>query len=170
MAGAFEATPPEAVRKLFDTNTFGVMAMCQEVIPQMRERGSGTIINITSSATLAAFPLSAPYTASKQAIEGFTGSLALELAYFGVRAKILEPGYGPTTSFTANAVINPMELIPEAYMGFAAPIFEGFGAPQATTKESDVAEAVWTAVHDTTDRLHFPAGEDAVALAAAKFG
>lgn len=67
------------IRKVFATNTFGVMAMCQAVIPQMRERRSGVIVNLTTSVTLAAMPLAAAYTASTQAIEGFTGSLAHEL-------------------------------------------------------------------------------------------
>lgn len=58
--GAFEATPMSTVREIFETNTFGVMAMCQAVIPQFRERRAGTIVNVTSSATLAPFPLVAP--------------------------------------------------------------------------------------------------------------
>ncbi|MHC2380443.1 NAD(P)-dependent dehydrogenase (short-subunit alcohol dehydrogenase family) [Bradyrhizobium liaoningense] len=57
IVGAFEATPMAHIRKVFATNTFGVMAMCQGVIPQMRERRSGMIVNVTSSVTLAAMPL-----------------------------------------------------------------------------------------------------------------
>jgi len=71
---------------LFETNTLGVMAMVQAVIPQMRERRSGIIVNVTSRVTLAAMPLAAAYTASKQVIEGFTGLLAYQLAYFELRA------------------------------------------------------------------------------------
>lgn len=170
VVGAFEATPLDHIRKLFNTNTFGVMAMCQAIIPQMRERRSGCIINVTSSVTLAPFPLAAAYKASKQAIEGFTESLALELAYFDIRAKLVEPGYAPTTRFTANSSINPLDLIPEAYEGFAAPIFAAFGNPEMTTKESDVSQAVWTAVHDDAGTLRFPAGEDAVYFSKARFG
>jgi NAD(P)-dependent dehydrogenase (short-subunit alcohol dehydrogenase family) len=110
-------------------------------------------------------PLAAAYTASKQAIEGFTGSLAHELAYFKVRAKLVEPGYAPTTRFAQNSSVRIEDLIPEAYADFAAPIFAAFAQPAMTTKETDVAEAVWAAVHDTAGQLHFPAGPDAVALA-----
>lgn len=163
--GAFEATPMALVRQLFETNTIGAMAMCQAVIPQMRARRAGTIVNVTSSATLGAFPLAAAYTASKQAIEGFTGSLALELAHFGVRAKLVEPGYAPTTRFGANAIIPVEQLIPDAYVAFAQPIMKAFSEPALTTKESDVAEGVWNAVHDTEGELRFPAGLDAIALA-----
>jgi len=165
VVGAFEATPMAHIRKVFDTNTFGTMAVVQAVIPQMRARRSGVIVNVTSSVTLAPMPLAAAYTASKQAIQGFTGSLAHELAAFGVRVRLVEPGYAPTTRFAANTDIPVMDLIPEAYADFAGPIFAGFAKPGLTTRESDVAEAVWRAANDRSDRLHYPAGADAVALA-----
>src|SRR5690242_3928742 len=88
--GAFETTPMLTVREVFETNTFGVMAMTQAVLPQFRARRSGVIVNVTSSATLAPFPLVAAYTASKTAIEGFSESVAIELADFGVRVKLVE--------------------------------------------------------------------------------
>lgn len=153
------------VRKVFATNTFGVMAMCQAVIPQMRERRSGVIVNVTSSVTLAA-----AHTASKQAIEGFTGSLAHEFGYFNLRAKLVEPGYAPTTRFAQNTDVRIEDLIPTAYAGFATPIFEAFAHPAMTTKETDVADAVWEAVHDVSCRLQFPGGADAVALYEARRG
>jgi NAD(P)-dependent dehydrogenase (short-subunit alcohol dehydrogenase family) len=163
--GAFEAMPMSLIRQLIETNTIGVMAMCQAVIPQMRERRSGTIINVTSSVTLGEFPLAAAYTASKQAVEGFSGSLAHELGHFGVKVKLVEPGYAPTTRFGANAIISVEKLLPTAYAEFARPILEAFAKPGLTTRESDVAEAVWAAVHDAGGQLRFPAGPDAVALA-----
>lgn len=170
VVGAFEATPMAHIRKVFDTNTFGVMTMCQAVIPGMRARRSGVIVNVTSTVTLAAMPLAAAYTASKQAIEGFTGSLAHELGHFGVRVKLVEPGYGPTTRFSQNTDVKVEDLIPPAYADFAAPIFESFAKPAMTTREIDVAEAVWDAVADTKGRLRFPAGADAAALFKARFG
>jgi NAD(P)-dependent dehydrogenase (short-subunit alcohol dehydrogenase family) len=78
--GALEHSPMEKIRDVYATNTLGTIAMTQAVIPQMRERGTGMIVNVTSSATLASFPLAAAYTGSKRAIQGFTGSLAHELA------------------------------------------------------------------------------------------
>ncbi len=163
--GAFEATPMATVREVFETNTFGTMAMTQAVIPQLRARGAGMIVNVTSSASLAPMPLVAAYTASKTAIEGFTASLAHELATFGVAVKLVEPGYAPTTHFTANGEGRMRGLIPEAYAPFAQRIFDSLGALTAVTTQTDVAEAVWRAAHDTTDRLRYPAGADAVALA-----
>jgi len=164
--GAFEATPMATVREVFETNTFGVMAMCQAIIPQFRARRAGTIVNVTSSVTLAPMPLVSAYTASKTAIAGFTGSLEHELKSFDIRVKLVEPGYGPTTSFTTNGQQRMQGLLPEAYVPFAQSVFAGFSQPGAVTHESDVAEAVWRAANDTSDQLHFPAGADAVALAA----
>jgi NAD(P)-dependent dehydrogenase (short-subunit alcohol dehydrogenase family) len=165
VVGAFEATPMATVRELFETNTFGIMAMTQAVLPQFRARKSGVVVNVTSSVTLAPMPLAAAYTASKMAIEGFTGSLAFELAAFNVLVKLVEPGYGPTTRFASNGGARMEGLIPEAYAPFAKPIFAAFAHPAAVTRESDVAEGVWRAANDTTGQLRFPAGADAVALA-----
>ena len=167
VVGAFEATPMSHVRKVFETNTFGVMAMTQAVIPQFRLRRSGVVVNVTSSVTLAPMPLAAAYTASKMAIEGFTGSLAHELGAFDVRVKLVEPGYAPTTRFAHNTGVPIEDLIPDAYASFARPIFAAFAQPAMVTTEADVAEAVWRAANDTTGQLRFPAGADAVALAGA---
>ncbi len=166
--GAFEATPMATTREVFETNTFAVMAMTQAVLPQLRARRSGVVVNVTSSATLARMPLVAVYTASKMAIEGFTASLALELEAFNVRAKLVEPGYCPTSRFTSNTGSRMDGLIPEAYAPFAERAFAAFAQPAAVTTESDVAEVVWRAVNDATGQLRFPAGADAVALAQAR--
>jgi short-subunit dehydrogenase len=165
LLGAFEATPMTTVREVFETNTFGVMAMTQAVLPQLRARRSGVIVNVTSSATLAPMPLVAVYTASKTAIQGFTASLAHELEEFGVRVRLVEPGYGPTTRFAQNGGARMEGLIPEPYAPFAQRVFAEYAKPAAVTTEADVAEVVWQAANDTSARLHFPAGPDAVALA-----
>ena len=165
IVGVFEATPMAMVREVFETNTFGVMAMTQAVLPLFRERRSGVVVNVTSSVTLARMPLAAAYTASKAAIEGFTGSLVFELEPFNVRVKLVEPGYGPTTRFTSNGASRMEGLIPEAYTSFAEPILASFARPNAVTMPSDVAEVVWRAANDTTGQLRFPAGADALALA-----
>lgn len=168
--GAFEATPMATVHELFETNTFGTMAMCQAVIPQFRARGAGTLINVTSSAVLAPMPLVAAYTASKMAVEGFSASLALELAPLGVRVKLVQPGYGPTTRFAANGQGRMQGLITEPYAAYAHSVFAQFQGAARTTQPADVAEAVWQAAQEGADRLRYPAGPDAVALAATPAG
>ncbi len=164
LMGAFEATPMATTREVFETNTFGVMAMTQAVLPQFRERRSGVVVNVTSSATLARMPLVGVYTASKTAIDGFSASLALELEEFDVRVKLVEPGYGPTTAFTSNGASRMEGLIPEAYAPYAQRVMSDFEQPAKVTHESDVADAVWRAANDATGQLRFPAGADSVAL------
>jgi NAD(P)-dependent dehydrogenase (short-subunit alcohol dehydrogenase family) len=166
--GAFEATPMVTARSIFETNTFGVMAMTQAVLPQFRARRSGVIVNVTSSVTLAAMPLVSVYTASKMAIEGFTASLAFELEAFNVRVKLVEPGYCPNTRFTSNTSFRLEEMIPEAYAPFAQRVLGAFTQVSAVTTEADVAEGVWRAANDSSATLRFPAGPDAVALADAR--
>ena len=166
--GAFEATPMATVREIFETNTFGMMAMAQAVLPQFRARKAGLLVNVTSTVTLAPMPLVAAYTASKTAITGFSESLALELAPFNVGVKLVEPGYGPGTRFTANGAERMQGLIPEAYAPFAQSIFASLGTMSAVTTAADVAEAVWRAANDGGASMHYPAGADAVAIASQK--
>lgn len=164
--GAHEAVPDDAIRDVFETNTFGVMAASRVIIPHMRERGAGTIINVTSSAGIAPMPLVAAYTASKYAIEGFSESLAYELALFGIRVKIVEPGFSPTTSFAANSGGRCNNTIPAAYAGHAGRYMQSLREyPTAYTTAQDVAEAVFAAASDGLDKLRYPAGADSVMLA-----
>jgi NAD(P)-dependent dehydrogenase (short-subunit alcohol dehydrogenase family) len=167
MFGAAEATPDDVIRQVFETNTFGVMAVTRAAIPHMRARGSGTIVNVASSVGIAPMPLIAPYTASKYAIEGFSESLAYELSTIGVRVKIVQPGLAPSTSFAANTSGHAApELMPAAYADFAERYLTSMQAyPTAYTAPEDVAEAVYTAATDDGGRLRYPAGADSVMLA-----
>lgn len=169
LLSAFEVTPERTMRELFETNTFGVMSVCQAIIPHFRERRAGTLVNVTSSVGLLPMGLVSVYTASKFAVEGFTESLAYELAAFGIRTKIVEPGYAPTTAFTASGLERMKDLISPPYMPYAEQIFGGHANAQHT-KESDVADAIFRAVTDESDRLRYPAGADSVALAALREG
>ena len=166
MIGALEATSMPTIRNVFETNTFGVMAVTRAVIPQFRERGAGVIVNVTSSVTLAPMPLVSVYAASKHAIEGFTESLQHELEEFGVATKLVEPGYGPSTNFSSNLGMPIEDLIPAEYGAYAQRILGDFEGVEVVTVPADVAEGVYRAATDETGTLRFPAGPDAVALAA----
>lgn len=163
--GAFEATPDQTIREVFETNTFGVMAVAQAIVPYFRERRAGTLVNVTSSVGIVPMPLVAVYTASKLAIEGFTEALSYELSAFGVRTKIVQPGYTPTTRFTVNGSERMSGLVPEAYAPYAEQLLRGHAVGK-TTSELDVAKAVLLAATDESPRLRFPAGADADDLAA----
>jgi len=164
--GAHEAVPDQAVRQLFETNTFGVMAANRAIIPHMRGNGSGTIINVTSSVGIAPMPLVAAYTASKYAIEGFSESLAYETGVLGIRVKIVQPGLAPTTHFAANSAASGAHPIPPAYSGHAARYFQSMqDYASGYTTEEDVAQAVYAAATDEGEELRYPAGADSRMLA-----
>lgn len=82
-----------------------------------------------------------------------------------MRVNLVEPGYGPSTRFTSNGRFRKEGLFPEACAPFAERIFASFQQPAAVTSPSNVADVVWRAANDTTGKLRFPAGPDAVALA-----
>lgn len=163
LLSAVEGTPMEMIREIFETNTFGVIAMTQAVLPQFRERRSGVVVNVTSSVTLKSLPLISVYTASKAAINAFTESLALELEQFGVRVRVVIPGRAPTTRFAENGRESQRFVIPEAYEDLAKKFMEGWAeTDRPTTQASDVAEAIWLAATDPSTPIRLPAGADAV--------
>lgn len=164
---ALEGTPMPTARDLFETNTLGTMAMTQAVLPQFRERRAGVIVNVTSSVTLKPLTLLSVYTASKAAVNAFTDSLALELRPFNIRAHLVLPGRAPETRFGDNARARMRQGIPEAYGDLAQAVFADWAQSTAVTRAADVAAAVWRAATDPSAPSRIPAGEDAVALAAA---
>ncbi len=103
LAGALEDMSMEEVRQQMETNFFGVVAMCKAVLPFMREQKKGKIINISSIGGLIALPYQSMYSASKFALEGVTEALRLEVASFGIRVSMVEPG-DIKTSFIDNRV------------------------------------------------------------------
>lgn len=90
--GAVEDVPPETGRAQLEVNLFGLARLCQLVIPSMRAAGRGRIVNVSSIGGRFGEPLGAWYHASKFAVEGFSESLRLELAPFGVQVIVVRPG------------------------------------------------------------------------------
>lgn len=90
--GAVEEVSIEEARGQFEVNLFGIARLTQLVIPAMREQGGGTIINMSGVDGRAYMPLGAWYHASKYALEGWSDCLRLEVASFGIRVVIIEPG------------------------------------------------------------------------------
>jgi NAD(P)-dependent dehydrogenase (short-subunit alcohol dehydrogenase family) len=164
---ALEGISMETAREVFETNTFGTMAVTQAVLPQFRKRKAGVIVNVTSSVTLKSLPLLSVYTASKAAVNAFTESLALELQQFNVRVRLVLPGRAPETRFGENAQPRIQGGIPEPYAALAQTVFAGWAAQssEAVTRALDVAEAVWRAATDPASPVRIAAGADAVALA-----
>jgi NAD(P)-dependent dehydrogenase (short-subunit alcohol dehydrogenase family) len=170
LLNAVEGTSMDLIREIFETNTFGPIAMTRAFLPQFRERRSGVVVNVTSAVTLKSLPLLSVYTASKSAINAFTESLALELEQFNVRVREVLPGRAPTTTrFADNGRESDRFVIPEAYEGLAQKFLDEWAVPnQPITYASDVAKAVWTAANDPSSPIRIPAGADAVEWAKAR--
>src|SRR3954447_17267957 len=100
IAGAAEESSIEQARALFDTNVFGSIRTTRAVLPQMREQGSGRIINVSSVLGFLPAPFGALYSATKHAMEGYSESLDHEVREHGVRVLLVEPAY-TRTSFDA---------------------------------------------------------------------
>lgn len=163
LLNAVEGTPTDTIRDIFETNVYGVMAMTRALLPQFRERRSGVVVNVTSSVTLKALPLVSVYRASKAAINAFTESLALELAQFDVRVRVVLPGRAPDTRFAENGREAERFIIPEPYEALAQNFMgEWAKSNEPVTEARDVAEAVWRAATDPSTPMLIPAGADAV--------
>lgn len=101
-SGAVESIPLESIRRQFETNVFGLIRMCQLVLPGMRERGEGRIVNIGSMGGKLTFPGGGIYHATKYSLEAISDAMRWELDGFGVKVVLIEPGL-ITTSFGETA-------------------------------------------------------------------
>jgi NAD(P)-dependent dehydrogenase (short-subunit alcohol dehydrogenase family) len=99
--GAVEDTSIDEARELFETNLFGMLRVCRAVLPHLRERRAGTIVNVSSLAGLIGQPFVGMYCATKFATEGLTEALRMEVRPFGIHVVLIEPG-DTQTAFTAN--------------------------------------------------------------------
>jgi NAD(P)-dependent dehydrogenase (short-subunit alcohol dehydrogenase family) len=122
-SGAIEAIPLEDVRRQFETNLFGMIRMCQLVLPGMRRQGWGRIVNMSSVAGRVVMPGSGVYASTKFAIEAFSDVLRFEVRGFGIDVVVIEPG--PTrTAFTdrANAAMPQPEGEAGVYAGYQSAV------------------------------------------------
>jgi NAD(P)-dependent dehydrogenase (short-subunit alcohol dehydrogenase family) len=117
--GAAEDVTAEEWRRQFDVNLFGAIEATRAVLPAMREKRHGTIVNVSSVVGKIAIPFAAPYCASKHALEAFSDALRVEVAPFGIRVAVLEAG-PIETRFTerARAGVARMLVTPGPYSSF----------------------------------------------------
>src|SRR3954454_12257234 len=91
-SGAVETVPLEDVRRQFETNVFGLARMCQLALPGMRAQGWGRVVNLSSMGGKLTFPGGGYYHATKHAVEALSDALRFEVAGFGVKVVVVEPG------------------------------------------------------------------------------
>jgi NAD(P)-dependent dehydrogenase (short-subunit alcohol dehydrogenase family) len=161
LTGAFETIDPAQIRRQFDTNVFGLMAVCRAAIPRFRGAGRGVIVNVASMGGRITFPLYSVYHATKWAVEGFSESLQHELRPFGVRVKLVEPGV-IRTDFYGRSADTPEPGAPTPYDDYARRAMANMTpGPRSGSSPEEVAEVVWRAATDGRWKLRYVAGADA---------
>ncbi len=168
--GPIETVPLGEVRRMFETNVFGSARMIQAVVPGMRERGSGAIVNVTSTAGIAAPPLGGYYSATKFAMEAVSEALKLEVGHFGIRVFAIEPGV-IETSFGSNALDHRSEAGPYEELGTLwAKAMDTLGGGQVPPGPELVAATIVAALESDGTKLKWPVGQDAEMIATARNG
>jgi NAD(P)-dependent dehydrogenase (short-subunit alcohol dehydrogenase family) len=162
--GAVENVPIDEARRQFEVNLFGLARLIQLVTPGMRDRASGRIVNISSIGGKFYEPLGAWYHATKFAVEGFSDSLRLELAPYGVRVVIVEPGAILTewSAIAGDGAVASSRGTP--YEGQAAALrrrFEQAYRPATASNPDVVAKAVVRAATARRPRTRYPVGRGA---------
>jgi NAD(P)-dependent dehydrogenase (short-subunit alcohol dehydrogenase family) len=163
--GVLEATSVESMRRQYETNVVGLLAVTKAVVPEFRKRRSGVIVNVSSIGGRLTLPFSALYCSSKVAVEGISEALSYEMREIGVRVKVIEPGMIKTNFANAMEFNNDTAL--HEYQSLIGKFWEGLGPLVANAAEpAVVAEVIYAAVTDGTDQLRYTAGEDARHFAA----
>ncbi|MGL4286448.1 MAG: SDR family oxidoreductase [Phreatobacter sp.] len=167
--GPFESARQEAIRRQFQTNVEGVFAVTRAVLPQMRERASGVIINVASLTGLVAMPLYSLYAASKYAVVGFSESLSHELAPFGIRVKVVAPG-SVATDFSGRSLTLTFDGDGGPYADAIRKVTGAFAANRASggSTPEHLADALYGAATDGSAQVRYVIGDDALALMQAR--
>lgn len=157
--GPLEAIPMDELRRQFDTNVIGPLAVTKAVVPHMRARKSGLIVNVGSIAGRLSMPLTSLYHGTKYAMEGYSESLRYELEPCGIRIKVIEPGF-VKTKFRASVVFSNDETLVD-YQPLVQAVLASrkrVAASDAVLEAQDVVGVIWKAVTDGTTQLRYPVG------------
>ncbi len=163
--GAFEELDPEAIKRQFDTNVFGLMNLTRAVLPTMRQQRSGRIFNISSTAGYKGGDRYSIYAASKFAVEGFSESLSEELAEFGIFVTAVEPGYFRTDFLDDSSVAHGSVSIADYAASSAArrAMIEAYNHVQSGAP-AKLGRALVTLAAEANPPRHFPVGADAIEM------
>ena len=169
LVGGFEDLALDEIRQQFETNLFGVIRVMQRVLPGMRTRRNGIIVNISSGAGIVGFPCMSGYVSTKFALEGLSESIAHELLPFGIKVIIIEPGV-IKTDFVRNSVTSIRALNESsAYFDILGKIRENLILMQEhATSPADVAKIIFDAINHREPNLRYVVGNDIAMVAEAK--
>ncbi|MDM0011655.1 oxidoreductase [Variovorax sp. J22P168] len=165
LLGAIEEATADEVRRLYETNVFGLLNVTRAVLPSMRARRSGHVVNISSLGGYQSGPGFGVYCSTKFAVEGLTEGLHAELAPLGIHATVVEPGYFRTDFLDGSSLgISPLEI--EDYAESAGRVREA--ARQISHNQPGdpvrLAQALITLVEAPVPPLRLPLGTDALAV------
>jgi NAD(P)-dependent dehydrogenase (short-subunit alcohol dehydrogenase family) len=170
LIGALEDIPMEEVRAHFNTNLFGVIRVIQSVLPIMRRRKNGTIVNISSMGGRIAFPLSSTYSGTKFALEGLSESLSYEVEQFGIKVILIEPGVVRTNFGKSMKKIDKTTETNSPYSKLLE-IREANRKERLQTSsisQEEVAKVILQAITTAEPEARYVVGEDAKKLLASK--
>jgi len=165
MVGSVEETSMDEARAVFETNFFGLLQVTKAVLPAMRRRGRGHVINLSSGVGLQGLPGMSLYSASKHAVEGLSEALAAEVAGMGVRVSLVEPG-AILTNFTGAGMIEAAGRMAEyaALSGHGRAGLAHYYQTQASAPAKAAAAVVELANHPSPP-LRRLVGDDVAAFA-----
>jgi NAD(P)-dependent dehydrogenase (short-subunit alcohol dehydrogenase family) len=156
-AGALEDVPEAELRRVMDTNFFGVLALTRALLPTFRKQGGGRIVIVTSEAAFMGQPTNSIYCASKWALEGWAESIAYELEPFGIDVVLVEPGPYRTEIWKSTPRIQPST---SPYRAWVQQVFRAGDAHAASVARDpeEVAVAIAAALEARHPRFRYPVG------------
>ena len=169
LLGSLEDVSLEEVKEQFEVNFFGTIKLIQMVIPGMRIRKSGIIVNVSSGAGIVGFPCMSAYVCTKFALEGLSESIAYELEPLGIKVIIVEPGVIRTHFINHSIIAERAANEHSPYFHIFQKIYKNLNfMHQLATPPSDVARVIFNAINDTKTNLRYLVGNDVAVVAEAK--
>ncbi len=164
--GCLEDLSMEELKAQFETNFFGVVRVCQAVIPAMRKQKSGIIVNVSSVAGRIGFPVSPAYISSKFALEGLSESMRYELLPFGINTIIIEPGVIKTNFMSS---VKKSMKTDSVYKDITNKVISGIGMmAEMGTPAQEVARTIIKAIKSENPLPRYTVGNDAAMFLEAK--
>ncbi|MDE1764245.1 MAG: SDR family oxidoreductase [Thaumarchaeota archaeon] len=166
LVGCLEDITVKDIKAQFETNFFGIVRTIQQVLPAMRSQKSGIIVNISSVAGRIGFPVTPAYISSKFALEGLSESMRYELAPFGIKTIIIEPGVIKTNLFSSLKKSTKPDSV---YKDITEKVMQGLVMmSQMGTPAQEVARTIIGAIKSENPLPRYPVGNDAMMFLEAK--